>query len=210
MAATKKKIWKLSDFNLRGRKESTSGLSKFKDDDVPVYQIKCQDVVIMRRKDNSYINITQLLTAKGMRRGRVREKCIEFVKMRELWMCVEIEVWFVAESGEDNELLVPITSAVKIAKELQVYRLIKPLVEYVPSPTPNIDTNSPSVITSVTPPPVISTQYPTDIEPNVAEPYIEFKLSKGREDELIRFLNTLREHRIREEQLKKINSDLYS
>ena len=93
---------------------------------VPVYEMQCRGVAVMRRRDDSYLNATQILKVAGVDKGR-RTKILE----REVQVGVHEKVQ--GGYGKYQGTWIPFERGVTVARQYGVEALLRPILDYVPS-----------------------------------------------------------------------------
>jgi regulatory protein SWI6 len=100
---------------------------------IPVYEMNCRQVAVMRRKDDSFLNATQILKVAGVEKGR-RTKILE----REVQIGRHEKVQ--GGYGKYQGTWIPFERGVEIARQYGVDELLRSLFEYTPSPDDELDT----------------------------------------------------------------------
>ncbi|WVW83398.1 hypothetical protein I302_105417 [Kwoniella bestiolae CBS 10118] len=99
---------------------------------VPVYEMLCRDVAVMRRRSDAYLNATQILKVAGFdkpQRTRVLEREVQKGEHEKVQ----------GGYGKYQGTWIPIERGLALAKQYGVEDLLRPIIDYVP--------------TSVSPPP---------------------------------------------------------
>lgn len=93
---------------------------------VPVYEMQCRSVAVMRRRDDSYLNATQILKVAGVDKGR-RTKILE----KEVQIGVHEKVQ--GGYGKYQGTWIPFERGVNIARQYGVEEILKPILDFIPS-----------------------------------------------------------------------------
>ncbi|SAM09706.1 hypothetical protein [Absidia glauca] len=91
---------------------------------VPVYEISCNDVAVMRRKNDSYMNATQILKVADFdkpQRTRILEREVQIGEHEKIQ----------GGYGKYQGTWVPLEKAAQLAKHYKVDALIQPLLDFV-------------------------------------------------------------------------------
>ncbi|CAG8516017.1 2637_t:CDS:2 [Ambispora leptoticha] len=97
---------------------------------VPVYECIVNDVAVMRRRPDSYLNATQILKVAGLEKGK-RTKIIE----KEVLMGEHEKVQ--GGYGKYQGTWVPYERGKELAEQYGVFEILKPILEYKP-PRPDV------------------------------------------------------------------------
>ncbi|KAI8332683.1 hypothetical protein BC941DRAFT_402390 [Chlamydoabsidia padenii] len=99
---------------------------------VPVFEMVVNDIAIMRRRVDSHMNATQILKAAGIDKGK-RTKILE----REILPGEHEKVQ--GGYGKFQGTWIPLQRSIDLAKQYQVYELVKPMMEFDPATSGDID-----------------------------------------------------------------------
>ncbi|KAJ3117231.1 transcriptional regulator swi6 [Phlyctochytrium bullatum] len=89
---------------------------------IPVYEMMCRNIAMMRRRSDSYLNATQILKAAGIEKGR-RTKILDKEIVTGLHEKIQ------GGYGKYQGTWIPYERGVALAKQFEIYELIKPLLE---------------------------------------------------------------------------------
>eukprot|EP00158_Paraphelidium_tribonemae_P006792 Partr_v1_DN27976_c0_g1_i1_m11267 putative Transcription factor len=100
---------------------------------VPVFEMSCRSVAVMRRREDSYLNATQILKVAGVDKGR-RTKILE----REVQIGEHEKVQ--GGYGKYQGTWIPFERGVEIARQYGVEEMLRPLMDFIPGPDDDIET----------------------------------------------------------------------
>ncbi|KAI8853014.1 transcription regulator HTH, apses-type DNA-binding domain-containing protein, partial [Chytridium lagenaria] len=89
---------------------------------VPVYEMICRNVAMMRRRSDSYLNATQILKAAGIEKGR-RTKILD----KEIAQGQHEKIQ--GGYGKYQGTWIPFDRGVYLSQQFEIYELIKPLLD---------------------------------------------------------------------------------
>ncbi|KAJ3100768.1 transcriptional regulator swi6 [Phlyctochytrium planicorne] len=89
---------------------------------IPVYEMMCRGVAMMRRRSDSYLNATQILKAAGIEKGR-RTKILDKEIAHGLHEKIQ------GGYGKYQGTWIPFDRGVHLARQFDLYNLIQPLLE---------------------------------------------------------------------------------
>ncbi|KAJ1959328.1 transcriptional regulator swi6, partial [Dipsacomyces acuminosporus] len=93
---------------------------------IPVYEMICRGIAVMRRHSDSWLNATQILKVAGVEKGR-RTKILE----REVLTGEHEKIQ--GGYGKYQGTWVPFTRGVQLCKQYNVYEYIRPILEHDPT-----------------------------------------------------------------------------
>ncbi|KAJ3215039.1 transcriptional regulator swi6 [Dinochytrium kinnereticum] len=96
---------------------------------VPVYEMMCREIAMMRRRSDSFVNATQILKAAGIEKGK-RTKILD----KEIALGVHEKIQ--GGYGKYQGTWIPYERGLQLAQEFHIYDLVKPLFD--------LDCNDPS------------------------------------------------------------------
>jgi hypothetical protein len=99
---------------------------------IPVYEMNCRQVAVMRRRADSYLNATQILKVAGVDKGR-RTKILE----REVQVGEHEKVQ--GGYGKYQGTWIPFERGVEIARQYGVEEVLRPLFDFQPGPEDDIE-----------------------------------------------------------------------
>ncbi|GAA6061267.1 hypothetical protein JCM10212_000708 [Sporobolomyces blumeae] len=94
---------------------------------VPVYEMPCQGVAVMRRKSDAWLNATQILKVAGFDKPQ-RTRVLE----REVQKATHEKVQ--GGYGKYQGTWIPMERGIALARQYGVDRLLQPIIDYVPGP----------------------------------------------------------------------------
>ncbi|KAI8614642.1 hypothetical protein BC830DRAFT_1257142 [Chytriomyces sp. MP71] len=113
---------------------------------IPVYEMMCNGVALMRRRSDSYFNVTQMLKVAGVEKAK-RAKILE----RELLQAQGVYEKIQGGYGKYQGTWFPFSKSIAFAQKYGCYELIKPLVDFQPpagGPPPRINNYNTNQFTS--------------------------------------------------------------
>ncbi|KAJ3194496.1 transcriptional regulator swi6 [Irineochytrium annulatum] len=94
---------------------------------IPVYEMMCKNIAMMRRRSDSYLNATQILKAAGIDKGK-RTKILD----KEIAQGQHEKVQ--GGYGKYQGTWIPFERGVQLAQQYDVLQYIRPLIDYEPAP----------------------------------------------------------------------------
>ncbi|CAE7052503.1 unnamed protein product [Rhizoctonia solani] len=141
---------------------------------VPVYEMICKSVAVMRRRADSWLNATQILKVAGFdkpQRTRVLEREVQKGEHEKVQ----------GGYGKYQGTWVPLDRGIQLAQQYHVENLLRPIIDF--SPAASSPPLAPKHITAPSSRPrQKETPNPKEIEEPVAAPVAESNLPRGSED----------------------------